>query len=129
MDQVLELIRSELDSGQCLGFGRKSERSMRSAVSHSGFRRQNWETSGRLSRSEMSLKGPRDDGCLQAGRLLLPDNSLPPVKPDGVRLKRTIHCEAKADITSARVGYGTRYTSTQPGMWPSMESLTRYISS
>ena len=38
MDQVLELIRSELDSGQCLEFGRKSERSMRSAVERSCIR-------------------------------------------------------------------------------------------
>lgn len=41
MDQVLELIRSELDGRQCLELGRKSERSMRSAVNRSGFRRQN----------------------------------------------------------------------------------------
>lgn len=41
MDQVLELIRNGLDDRQCLELWRKNERCMRSAVNHSGIRRQN----------------------------------------------------------------------------------------
>lgn len=116
MDQVLELIRSELDSGQCLEFWAEERTKYAQCGDSFGFPTPELRDERPLEAQRGISRGPRDDRYLQAGRLLLPDNSLPPVKPDGVRLKRTIHCEAKADITSARIGYGTRYTSTQPGI-------------
>lgn len=68
MDQVLELIRSGLDSGQCLELGRKSERRMRSDAKTFVCSTPDWDTSGRLRRRESSHGARGTTGtCRQAG--------------------------------------------------------------